>query len=31
MPLSTNFLESTGKKIIKAGQSLAMIWTKYNG
>ena len=31
MPLSSKFLtESTGEKIVKIGQYLAKIWTKYN-
>ena len=31
MPLSSNFLaESTGEKILKIGQYLAKIWSKYD-
>ena len=31
MPMSSKFLtESTGKKIVKIGQYLAKIWTKYD-
>jgi len=31
MPMSSKFLtESTGEKIVKIGQYLAKIWTKYN-
>jgi len=31
MPLSSKFLtESTGEKIVKIGQYLAKIWTKYD-
>jgi len=31
MPMSSKFLtESTGEKIVKIGQYLAKIWTKYD-
>ena len=31
MPMSGNFLiESTGEKVVKIGQYLAKIWTKYD-
>jgi len=31
MPMSSKFLtESTGEKIVKIGQYLTKIWTKYN-
>jgi len=31
MPMSSKFLtESTGEKIVKIGQNLAKIWTKYD-
>jgi len=30
MPLSSKFLESTGKQIVKIGQYLMKIWSKCN-